>query len=238
MDALFLSNARLSFPHLVEPHSPNPNSKKTYQADLLIAENSADWQALMQRVQELARNEWAEHAEQVLQMIYQDRRLRFFGKGEERVNKTTMQPYDGYAGMVYVSGKRDIQPQMIKQNGAAADPNNSMECQALARALYGGCYVNAAIRPWIQDNEHGRGVRCELVAVQFAKDGEAFGGQVTDASSMFGAVQGGSQGPSPAGAPTPAQSSPFGQPSTQPANGMPAAPFGNPGLPSALGGDD
>lgn len=41
--------------------------------------------------------------------------------------------------------------------------------------IYGGCFVNAVIRPWFMNNKWGRKVNAGLVAVQFVKDGEAFG---------------------------------------------------------------
>jgi hypothetical protein len=85
--------------------------------------------------------------------------------------------------------------------------------------MYGGCRVNAAIKPWPQDNKHGRGIRCDLIAVQFAADDTPFGEGAVDASNLFGAVAG-----APAG---------FG--AVAPAAAMPAAPFGAPtGLPSFL----
>jgi len=87
--------------------------------------------------------------------------------------------------------------------------------------------VNAAIKPWPQDNKHGRGIRCDLIAVQFANDDTPFGEGAVDASGMFGAVAG-----APAGM---FASAPQGAPA------MPAAPFAaapaNPvaGLPSFFG---
>jgi hypothetical protein len=42
---------------------------------------------------------------------------------------------------------------------------------------YGGCYCLGWVRIWIQDNEYGKRVNGELKAVQFIRDGEAFGGQ-------------------------------------------------------------
>lgn len=41
--------------------------------------------------------------------------------------------------------------------------------------IYGGCFVNALIRPWFMNNKYGKKVNAGLVAVQFAKDGEPFG---------------------------------------------------------------
>jgi hypothetical protein len=92
-----------------------------------------------------------------------------------------------------------------------------MAYQQLARKMYGGCRVNAAVKPWPQDNKHGRGIRCDLIAVQFAGDDTAFGEGAVDASNLFGAV---------AGAPVPGFNTMAGN------NAMPAAPFA--GLPSFL----
>jgi hypothetical protein len=78
--------------------------------------------------------------------------------------------------------------------------------------------VNAAVKPWLQENKHGRGIRCDLIAVQFAGDDTAFGEGSVDASNLFAPVAGapaGMFGAAPQGAPA-----------------MPAAPFA--GLPSFL----
>ena len=41
--------------------------------------------------------------------------------------------------------------------------------------LYGGCYVNVSIDLWVMDNSYGKKVLASLNAIQFVKDGEAFG---------------------------------------------------------------
>jgi hypothetical protein len=109
-----------------------------------------------------------------------------------------------------------------------------MAVQQLARKLYGGCRVNAAVKPWVQKNLHGNGFRFDLVAVQFFKDDVAFGEGVVDASGLFGAVQQ-AAGPSASGAPMPGFMGGFGA-VTAPVPPMPAAPFGAPQMPSFLGG--
>ena len=40
---------------------------------------------------------------------------------------------------------------------------------------YAGCYVNAIIRLWAQDNSYGKRINASLEGVQFHKDGEPFG---------------------------------------------------------------
>lgn len=184
-EIIFLSNARLSFPQLVEPRSSVENGVKKYSADFLIPLDHPGVNQFGNEYAKIAQEKWKEHAQAVMGFIQNDRKLRCFGKGDEKLNGKTFKPYDGYAGQFYISANKDQMPQMIKPDGSAVDAANTMEYQALARKLYGGCYVNAAIRPWPQDNKHGRAIRCELIAVQFANNGEPFGEAVADATSLF-----------------------------------------------------
>ena len=218
-DIIYLSKVRVSFPNLVEPKitkNDNGSERAAWSADLIIAPNSPQFQQVMTQVTNAATAEWKERTPMIMQMIQADRKSRCYGNGSEKINKTTLLPYDGYDGNAYVSAISNRQPQMIQPNGSPVDASNSMAYQAIARSIYGGCYVNAAIRIWPQDNKHGRGIRCDLVAIQFSKDGDAFGGGGADVTGMFGAVA------APAAVPAA-----FG--------GMPAAPFpGMPGMPSFM----
>jgi len=40
--------------------------------------------------------------------------------------------------------------------------------------IYSGCYVNAIIDLWAQDNQFGKRINATLLGVQFAYDGDAF----------------------------------------------------------------
>ena len=105
---------------------------------------------------------------------------------------------------MYIGAGRDSQPQIIQADGSAIDPNNTMAYQQLTRKMYGGCRVNAAVKPWLQDNKHGRGVRCDLIALQFAGDDQPFGEGAVDASNLFGSVAAApAAAASPAGMPLP-----------------------------------
>jgi hypothetical protein len=219
-DIIFLSNVRLSFPHLAEPqkqvNEATGATRISYNAEFIMPQDHAGFQQFMARYGAMALEKWKEHAQTVMGMIQNDRKTRCYGVGTEKVNKKTFKPYDGYAdtGAVFITAGRDTAPQMIQADGSPVDPANTMAFQQLARKMYGGCRVNAAVKPWLQDNKHGRGIRCDLIAVQFAGDDTPFGEGSVDASSLFGAVAG-----APAG---------FG--AVAPA--MPAAPFA--GLPSFL----
>jgi len=203
-DIAYITNARLSFPHIIEPQKMMTEAGKeriSYNCELILTPNDPGFAAFMAKVQEMAVAKWKEHAAQVLHIINADRKLRCYGNGNEKVNKNTFLPYDGYANMVYITAGRDTPPQIIQADGKPVEPTNTLQYQALTRGMYGGCYVNAAVKPWCQENRYGRGIRCDLIAVQFARDGEPFGEGAVDASPMFGAVAPGPATSAPVAAP-------------------------------------
>lgn len=227
---IFLSNVRISFPNIAAPQQKK-TGEPTYNAEFLLTQDHPGFQKFMVRVGQVAVEKWGENAGNVLTVINQDRRFRCYGRGEEKVNQKTFKPYDGYPGMCYITAGNKRQPQIIKPDGSAVDPANTMEAQQIARKIYGGCMVNVAVKPWPQNNEHGRAVRCELVAIQFSGDNTPFGEGTPDVSGMFGGTVPAMGEPSPAG--MPAWGAPAPAPAA-PAPQMPQAPFGAPGLPSFL----
>lgn len=218
-EIIYLSNVRLSFPHLIEPqkrvNQETGKERDAYTAEFIMDPTHPGYAQFMTEYANMAVEKWKDHAKTVMSMIHADRKQRCYGPGEEKVNKKTFQVYDGYVGKVFLSASKDVPPQIIQPNGQPVDPTNTMVYQQLTRKMYGGCRVNAAVRPWLQDNKHGRGVRCDLIAVQFAGDDVAFGEGNVDVSGMFGAV-----------ATAPAAATPAPQ--------MPGAPFPAPGVPSFL----
>ena len=192
-ETIQLSNVRLSFPKVIEALAPQntPNGAKKFGADFLLPANHPDYARFMAEVGKAATEKWKEQAGTILGLIQPDRKMRCYGNGNEKVDKKTLKPYTGYEGVAYLTASSNDErpPIMIRADGTVCDNANTMERQQLARKLYGGCYVNVALRPWIQDNSFGRAVRCELVAIQFAKDGEAFGEAAVDLTGKFGAVE-------------------------------------------------
>jgi hypothetical protein len=51
--------------------------------------------------------------------------------------------------------------------------------------LYAGCYVNAIVELWYQNNNYGKRVNANLLGVQFFKDGEPFGDGVSASEDDF-----------------------------------------------------
>jgi len=194
---IYLSDVTLSFPHLVEARAPseNPSATKKFSGDFIMPQAHPGFAQFWQVVNALALEKWKENTPAIMQLIQNDRKARCYGSGNEKINNKTFKPYDGYDGMVFISANNERQPQMIQLDGAPVDPANTMAAMALARKLYGGCKVNVAVKPWVQENRHGRGIRCDLIAIQFAGDGTPFGEGAPDLTGVFGAVAVAAQAP-------------------------------------------
>lgn len=91
--------------------------------------------------------------------------------------------YDGYEGNWYVSANNAKQPKLIGR-----DKRPLTEADGI---LYSGCYVNAIITLWYQpagtknNNPVPHAVYASLEAIQFLKDGEAFGAAGVDVDEDF-----------------------------------------------------
>ena len=87
--------------------------------------------------------------------------------------------YDGYAEHFSIKASSKKRPLVI-------DRDKSPLVEEDGRP-YSGCYVNASIELWGQDNSWGKRINATLLAVQFFKDGEPFGDGSTGSLNDFDA---------------------------------------------------
>ena len=94
--------------------------------------------------------------------------------------------WDGYPGCWYISANAQPadRPKVVTNR---KDGNGHwIEAEPGGKAApYAGCYVNATIVVWAQDNEHGKRINAQVKAVQFFKDGEAFGAAAVNPDDEF-----------------------------------------------------
>ena len=90
--------------------------------------------------------------------------------------------YQGFEGNFFVSASNKVRPTAIDRDKSPLTAQDGK--------LYAGCYVNASVEVWAQDNTYGKGVNVSLRGVQFAADGEAFSaGGAADADEFEDASQ-------------------------------------------------
>jgi hypothetical protein len=226
---IYLSNVRVGFADIAVP-KPKTKMKdgqqiteNVWSATFLMEPSHSGFVKFWEQYAKIAAEKWKQNAQAVMNMIQNDKKSRCYGDGNTSVNMTSLKPYAGFPNNYYITASKTSKPQIMDAEGLPVSPLNDIAWSDAARRIYRGCYVNAAIKPWLQDNVHGKGVRCELAAIQFSCDGEALA-QDEDVSGMFGAVQGAALGgfsPAPGNVPA----APF---APAPAPGMPAAPFAPP----------
>ena len=170
---IMLKNVRVSFPHLHTPPVFNGEPGKCGAGLMLhTSTDSAQIKKMEECISELVRDRLKNRRPA------SDKICLIDGDDSDRSE---------YAGHMVLSAKNKKRPVVMSTNGRDV-VHDASECK-----IYAGCYVNAKIRLWAQDNAWGRRINCELIAIQFSGDGEALDGShtsVESAMSGFEAVGG------------------------------------------------
>jgi len=163
-----LTNVRLSFPALWQPRvGPDANSKPSYQASFILDKkaNAAD-------------------IEKVRAVIASIVKESFKGKMPPKIclrDGSEKPDVDGYGdGVMFISARSDKKPEVVARNMEKIIESDGK--------VYAGCVVNATVRLWAQDNNYGKRINAQLRAIQFVKDGAAFGEAAVDVTKEFTAL--------------------------------------------------
>ena len=87
--------------------------------------------------------------------------------------------YDGYAGNMSFKASNNKRPMVIDKDKTPLAEDDGKP--------YAGCYVNAVVELWAQNNNFGKRINANLLGVQFFKDGEPFGDGATASDNDFDA---------------------------------------------------
>lgn len=157
-----LNNVRLAFPSLWTPTDYKGDGKFRYRGTFLMPpahKNVPDVNAAMEHV---AAEAWKGQAAAVLAAIRADRRSSCFFDGNLKPNLA------GFPGNWVLTALNEERPLVVDGRKAPLLPSDGKP--------YAGCYVNASVDIWAQNNGHGKAIRCQLRTVQFLRDGDSFGG--------------------------------------------------------------
>lgn len=177
MAKVTLSNVRLSFPHLFTPQSGTDGGEPKYNATFIVDPNSPSAAALAKAVEQVAKEKWADKAAGVMAQLRKGDKVCY--RESEKCNQSG-DVYAGFEGMHWVSASDKTRPTVIDRDKS---PLTSADGKP-----YGGCYVNAIIEVWAQDNAYGKRVNASLKGVQFVKHGDAFSGGAPASADDFDVV--------------------------------------------------
>lgn len=174
-----LTNVRIAFPEVFEAKQFEGKGPFKYAATFLIKPGSDNDTNVRAALAKAAKDKWGDKTEAILKTIDGQSQKYCYLDGNTK-------DYDGYAGMWALSAKRDKEQGPVLVLDRSGDPKAPLTV-ADGRP-YGGCYVNAKLTIWAQDNEWGKGMRSTLATVQFHHDDAAFGGAGPATADGFGEV--------------------------------------------------
>jgi hypothetical protein len=161
-----LNAVRLSFPQLFEATTVNGEGKPAFSAAFLISPTDPQVAAINAAIDAVAKEKWGAKADAQLKAMRAADKVCLHS-GDLKSN------YDGFEGNLYISARNSMRPLVIDVNKSPLTEQDGKP--------YAGCYVNASLELWAQDNNYGKRVNATLMGVQFYKDGESFtGGGVAD----------------------------------------------------------
>jgi hypothetical protein len=173
-----LNNVRLSFPELFQAKSVN-NSEPRFGASFLLDKqaNATEIESIKTGMKAVAEEKWGAN----------------IPKGVKKcLHEGAEKEYDGYsADNMFISATNKKRPTVVDYDMSPLTAEDGRP--------YGGCYVNAVVRLWAQDNQFGKRINAQLQGVQFAKHGEAFGAGSFNPSEHFGPLEAPAPAPTTAG---------------------------------------
>jgi len=171
-----LQNVRLSFPNLFEAKQINGEGAPKFSAAFIIDPADAQVKTINAAIDSVAGAKWGAKAAENLKTLRKANRVCLYD-GDDKV------AWDGFAGNLYISASNAVRPLVLN---ADKTPLTAQDGKP-----YAGCYVNASLELWAQDNKYGKRVNATLMGVQFYRDGDAFAGGGTGDEGDFDDVSSG-----------------------------------------------
>jgi len=170
---MMLNNVRIAFcQDLFSPgtFAGDSSAKPTYSSTFLIPKDDKQVKAIEKAMVEAAKDRWSDKADKILDGLKkQDRVCLRDGDMKDQ--------YDGFEGCFYIKANNGIKPGVFDLNRDDISEESGK--------LYAGCYVNASIEIYAQDNQWGRRINAKLRGVQKVADGDAFAGGAPASADEF-----------------------------------------------------
>ena len=165
MSKIKIPAVRLSFPSLFNMASFGGESTGKFEATFILDKN--------------------EHAKQIEEIEAAISKMQKELKVKLPSDKLCLKDGDEmerpeYQGKMTIKASTKKRPLVINRDKTPITEDDNV--------IYAGCYVNAIITLWAQNNNYGKRVNAQLDGVQFLRDGEPFGdgGISVDQFNEFG----------------------------------------------------
>lgn len=165
-----LKNVRLSFASIYRPKGfgggrGDDNGEPKYSANFLIDPETREGKVNIDRMEDAI--------EHVLKTTDWGGKTPKFSDAKLPLREGDDHDYDGYDGMMYVSASNGKKPRILDIDKLDVSEGDD-------GAPYSGCYVDAIVRVWGQNNKFGKRINASLEGIRFRDDGDAFGAAPLD----------------------------------------------------------
>ena len=175
---ILLKNVRLAFPNLFEPTTVAGEGKPRYSATLIIPADHPQLAEIRAKQDAVANTKWGQKAAAVVKGLDKQDRLALHD-GDTKVK------YDGFPGNFFISAaaQENAAPTVIDRDRSPLSARSGRP--------YAGCFVNASLEFWPQDNNYGQRINAQLRGIQFYADGDSFSaGRPADADEFEEVTEG------------------------------------------------
>ena len=159
-----LIRVRLAFPALFKAEKVGVDGDPRFSAAFPIDPSGSNAKLLDKTITEVATAKWGPKADTILADII-DRRKCCFAKRPLSKNGDV---YGGFQGMYTLNASNQSRPGVFNRDASMLTEADGV--------VYAGCYVDAEIDIWAQDNSWGQRINATLRYVQFRAAADAFSG--------------------------------------------------------------
>lgn len=169
-----LKNVRTAFLNVFEPKSVQGEGDPRYSAAFIIDPASPNVKEIEAAIKAVATEKWKDKAAAILKKLNEDKRVAFLRGPRQNSNGEV---YAGFEGMFSLNASNKSRPLVIDRDKTPLTPADGKP--------YSGCFVNASIEFWAQDNQFGKRINATLRGVQYFAEGDAFGGGAPASTDEF-----------------------------------------------------
>lgn len=170
---LKLNNVRASFVRIFTPEEFNGDGNPKFSCVFILPKDHPQIAEIKKAMTAVAKEKWGDKAEAIYKQLQANNKLAL-ADGDLKPE------LEGYPGNYFISSSSKQRPLVI-------DANKEPLVEADGKP-YSGCYVNAIVEFWAQDNNYGKRINAQLKGVQFYRDGDAFSGGGVASADEFDVV--------------------------------------------------
>lgn len=185
---IFVNDVRLAFTDLRKrglPPKDKPDEPGKYGCQGILDENSPAHIAVRDAMIAVAKAKWPDNWQNIIRSLPKDKKC--LRKGDENLDQKG-NIRNGFEGKLYLVAKNAEAVPLIAPIAKKPDGSWNLLPPESGKP-FAGCYANLKVDIYAS-NKFGNAIYATLMAVQFVRDGDSFGGGVVASPDGFGDVAG------------------------------------------------